>query len=77
MWILGGADFNKVAKRLFWDLPFVRLLSCGFALYLYSVFVGEQLWSTASEQIILYTIFNLFFLINCYTFEDIKVSVLL
>ena len=47
-----GIAFLRVSARLF---------SCGFVSYLYSVFVGEHLWRTASKQIILYTIFNLFF----------------
>ena len=55
MWILGCAfvhecDSSKVTKRLCWDHASERLFSCGFASYLYSVFVGEHLLRTASEH---------------------------
>ena len=48
--IMHGCDFNKVAKQLCWDSASACLFSCGFNSYLYSVFVREHLWRTASEH---------------------------
>ena len=50
-----GCDFNKVTKWLCWDRASAdrasaRVFSSGFASYLYSVFVGEHFWRTASEH---------------------------
>ena len=71
-----GCYFDKVAKRLCCDCASAFLFSCELASCLRSIFLGESQEDCFWTEIILYRVFNLFFLMK-YTFKDFKVSVLL
>ena len=65
-----GCDFNKVAKRLFWNYASARLLSCGFASCLENT-SGELILST-DNFILLAIIYNYEFHVNmCYNLQPV------
>ena len=40
-------DFNKVAKKLYWNRTSALVFSCKFAEYFQNIFLLEQLWKAA------------------------------